>query len=291
MKTQKAQESENRRHLLCLLRSLLCLLCTFPQPLGKALAQTAAVQVDAVGQYVFIGQAYPSGNVYLRPFSGGSGAAAKTLWPEGVSLIPLGEARVNLPSVRRGTLDRVLASRTENDIVKSMYIPAVEGMDDSHAPCGLGQVSSPNPAHELISGDFFRAIFDHCEPNDGVAVYRTTRSNYSALTIGVADNISLLGHKVILDKRPRPLTLSEKQEVDRQKAEAAMKDCSTNPAYLDKAVQLFEATLKEGNLTLRVSTYETPGCAGHVTSIYVLDVLRAGELVKTFELSQYQGAL
>jgi hypothetical protein len=255
--------------------------------------QRQSIEIETLGRYLFIGQVYPSGNAYLKPFTGNS--EANSLWPEGLSLIALSGARPDLPRIRRGIFDRRLASRTDNDVVKSLYIPGVEGMDESHDSCGLGVINPENALHELLSGDFFRTNIDHCEPNDGVGVYRTVRSNFSVMTIGIADNLSIVSYKIIPDKFPRPLTAFEKQEVDREKAEAAKDngklECTTTPSYLDAASEIFEASMGEGNFTLRVSAYDNPGCAGHLTSTYILDVLRSGELLKKFVLSQYQGAL
>ena len=181
--------------------------------------QKQSIELETLGQYLFIGQVYPSGNAYLKPFSGNS--EANSFWPDGLSLIPLRGTRPDSPPIRRGMFDRRLASRTDNEVVKSIYIPGVEGMDESHDSCGLGVINPENRLYELVSGDFFRTNVDHCEPNDGVGVYRTTRSNYSVMTIGIADNVSILSSKIIPDKFPRPLTASEKQDVDREKAEAA----------------------------------------------------------------------
>lgn len=66
--------------------------------------------------------------------------------------------------------------------------------------------------------------------------------------------------------------------------------CTTVPTFIDSAKELVEARTDNG-LTIRVSFYENPGCAGHLTSIYVLDVLREASLLATFQMTQYQGAL
>ena len=42
---------------------------------------------------------------------------------------------------------------------------------------------------------------------------------------------------------------------------------------------------------MRISTYENPGCAGHLATIYVLDILNRGVVLDTLLLSQYQGVL
>ncbi len=231
-----------------------------------ALSQTPvqSIDIDRLGESLFIGQSYPSGNVYLRPFSGDSKEAA--FWPQRLSLIAVGEVKSDLPAVRRGVFNRVLANQEENDIIKSLYIPGAEGMDEDHDPCGLGTVARMNPAHVPLSTDFFQAMFDHCEPNDGIGVYRTEPSSYSVMVVAVADNVSLVSHKISVDKDARPLGASE-------------------------AVQIFEGVVREGNLTVRLSTYDDPGNAGHLASVYILDVFRNGQLIKKFEISQPQGVL
>jgi hypothetical protein len=272
--------------ILALCRSLL-ILDVHSRPQGQT------IDVDALGDHLFMGQAYPSGNVYLRPFSGNP--KTKSFWPDELSLISIGGIRPGVSSIRLAVRERVLASRTENGVVKSVYIPGAEGMDESHLSCGLGDIIPESPSQQLISRDFFRAMFDHCEPNDGVGLYRTSGSNYSVMIIAVANNISLANHEVILDGRPRPLMVAEREEISREKSAAAKNqaqlECTSNPSYLDAAVEIFQASIEERNLTLRVSTYDNPGCAGHLASIYILDVLRNGEMVKKFEFLQYQGPL
>jgi hypothetical protein len=228
------------------------------------LPQNPSTEIETLGESVFIGQAYPSGNVYLRPFSGDS--TARSFWPAALSVVASGSAKPDLPASRRGTFDRLLANRTENDTVKSIYIPGAEAMDPDHDSCGLGVIVPANPAYETISVDFFRAMFDHCEPNDGVAVYRTMPSKYSVMVIGVPDRLSLAAYRMNANGSDRPLSRAE-------------------------AVQIFEATTKEGNLTLKISTYDNASDGGHLATIYILDVLRSGQLLKTFEFSQPQGAL
>jgi hypothetical protein len=254
-------------------------------------ARPPVAQIDRLGEEVFIGQLYPSGNAYLKPFTGDS--ASKPLWPENLTLIALGESRSDLPLMRPGALDRVLASTTEDDVVKSIYIPGLEGMDEGHDACGLGRINRQDPEHVSISHDFFRANIDHCEPNDGVAVYRSMPSKYSVMTIGVPAGVAFATQNVILDKRLRPLTAAEKAEIDRQKAAVSgnSNDCTTEPAYRDAAVQMFEGTTRGGNVTLRVSFYSNPGCGGHIADIYILDLLSNGELLKSFEIRQFQGVL
>ena len=55
--------------------------------------------------------------------------------------------------------------------------------------------------------------------------------------------------------------------------------------------QIAEISLAKGDLRLKVSTYVNPGCGGHLSSIYILDVLRRNLVVRKLELGRYQGPL
>jgi hypothetical protein len=270
------------------LRRILTVLATVVS-LGLTSGVSAAQEVrdvEFLRDHFFIGQAYPSGNVYLRSFAG----EGKTLsWPAQLSLIPL--ARPQDRPAQTARFDHALENRIEGNVVKSLYIPADEGMDPSHDFCGLGEIKKPDSSQELISEDFFSAITDHCEPNDGIAVYRTMPSKYSVMVIAMASPVSLSRHEVV-DRRIRPMTQAEKEEVEKQKqAQKAQTGCTTVPGYLDQAVVLLEGELMNSNMKVRLSTYLNPGCAGHLTSIYVLDILAGNDVVRRLELHQYQGPL
>ena len=87
------------------------------------------------------------------------------------------------------------------------------------------------------------------------------------------------------------MTPAEEQEISRQKSELQKEgECSTTPAFADSAVRLVEAATASG-FTLRLSAYKTPGCAGHLATIYILYVLRGQDLIQTFQTSQNHGPL
>lgn len=64
-----------------------------------------------------------------------------------------------------------------------------------------------------------------------------------------------------------------------------------NTAYIDSAIQIAEISLTEGNLRLRVSTYETPGCLGHMASAYILDLLQGNSVLRKLEVDRIRGVL
>lgn len=245
----------------------------------NASAVTSAKQTSLgeVSHQVFIGQSYPSGNVYLKSFTGSKD------WPKELSLIPLVEDADTRGS---GILKAVLFS----GVMPSAYIPALEAMDDQHDACGSGETKKVEPAFQYLSDDFFDAMVDHCEANDDVAVYRSSssQSSFKVLAFGSGVTLTEIRHVTGL----RPITPAEQQELAQQKQQPDKNatGCTTVPAFIDSATRLVEASMG-GGLTLRVSSYKDPGCAGHLATIYILDVLRETNVLTTFRIIQNQGVL
>jgi hypothetical protein len=166
-------------------------------------------------------------------------------------------------------------------------------MDDSHHQCGLGRLTKKNPAYQEISGDFFNTILDHCEPNEGVALYNASPWKYSVTVLGLR-NAELTEPKVWA-KELRPLTAAEKPKIEKLKkqAETSSKEgfCTTEPNFLNSAQKIFSAKIKGTSIELLLSTYDDPGCAGHLARYYVLDLIEGGKVLETVETSQYIGGL
>jgi hypothetical protein len=233
------------------------------------------LQQPAMGQLkdqLFIGQVYPSGNVYVKSFSGNRG------WPKELFLVPL--------VTDRSASKAPLTSET----MQPAYIPAIEGMDDQHDPCGPLPTKTLDISFEYLSDEFFNGMIDYCETNEDVAVYRTAPSQFSYTVLAL--NSDVVFENVRLVEGPRPMTDAERQRAEEEKrqTEKIAKDCTTVPAYIDAAALFLEAGLANG-LTLRLSSYKNPGCAGHLSTIYLVDILRANAILTTFQLVQNQGVL
>src|SRR5262245_49189609 len=80
----------------------------------------------SVATGLFIGQIYPSGNVYLKPLAGDD---RRINLPKSVFLLPLSNDSAVLKAPPG---EATLVSPT----VKFDFIPRLEGMDDQHLTCG-----------------------------------------------------------------------------------------------------------------------------------------------------------
>jgi hypothetical protein len=253
--------------------------------IGTAAASSQQVpEIDALLPAVFVGQAYPSGNVYLRPFVGDGTNAGS--WPARVALAPVGAAELR---VRGARFDRMLRSQSNDTVIRSIYIPGEEAVGDGHDSCGLGQIKPRVESYRVMSPDFFETLVDHCEPNDGIAVYRTEPTTYSVMVLALADPIAVAARAAI-GFASRPVSDSERSQMEKERRSPST-ECATAPAFLDQAVVLFQAQLVNPVATLRLSSYIDPGCSGHLTRIYLLDLLRDDQPVRTLRLVQYKGAL
>jgi hypothetical protein len=239
---------------------------------------------DATVDRIFIGQAYPSGNVYVRAFFGGTNQR-RDQWPKDLVLIPLIEDRAVLTdSTRQASLF--------SETAPAVYVPALEGMDDQHDSCGSGQPKASNRDAQYLSDDFFDALIDHCETNEDVAIYHSSASKYSLKVLGFSPDMALTDIRYVTGLRP--MMSGDQRELEQekqalQKIENASK-CTTVPVFIDAATRLIEAQTGNGR-ALRLASFKSPGCAGHLATTYILDVLQNGTVLTTIRLTQNHGVL
>jgi hypothetical protein len=271
---------------------LLCLFC--PSVFMESLFSQAVSKPDIHGldKRIFIGQAYPSGNVYLECFR--RKADCQSSWPKEVSIFPLDDLTAALGKIQtKASFVKVMKDDLKDDTTHSIYIPGAEGMDGDHDSCGLGKIKREGQYRYVSeqARDYFNAMSDHCEANEGVGIYRFAASKYSFLVLAIDPEIAVAGLKLLSGKRP--LSPADRQVIAKvkRKLEKAAVECPTNPAYIDSAIQIAEITLAEGDLRLRLSAYEDPGCHGHLASIYILDVLHRDLVLRKFEIHRNQGLL
>jgi hypothetical protein len=235
------------------------LLCVFAAGRGEA-RQTP----EGIARRIVVGQAYPTGNVYVAGFDEDEQRA----WPRRLTLVPFREE-----SARRVAAD--FFRTVTQDSEEQYYFPRRETAGDvSHL-------------------DVFATV-------DGAALEDRNLARYRAAD-SVDTPLALFGWDASL-----PLTeisFSERGQLrapnagERAEIAAARKsspkdiECSTVPQFLDNAKVLLTATLSPSNITIRLSNYMTPGCAGHLSEIYVLDVIAPGQEPRRFEFRHYHGVI
>ena len=148
---------------LALIGAVLLGSCVTDNQGSDSLLANAVSQLDVEGldKKVFIGQAYPSGNVYLECFRGK--VDCQSLWPKELLIMPLGDTNSVLKKTQmKASFVEVMKDELKDNTLSSIYIPGAEGMDDGHNSCGLGEIKRVEQ-YKYISKDYFYAMFDHCE--------------------------------------------------------------------------------------------------------------------------------
>ena len=230
--------------------------------LGAVAEGQGSLTVDHVARSMVIGQAYVSGNVYVAGFI----EQEPRPWPAAIDGVPLQESRRE-----RITADyfRTVAQDSE----EQYYFPRREG----------------DPADK----DLFVTIDKAALEDRNLARYRAPVAvDQSVSFLGWDRRLSLTDISYRDHDTPRPLTGDERMEV--AAAIAAIPEnaeCSTEPRFLDAAKIVLTANVARSALSIRLSSYLTPGCAGHLSEIYVLDVLSPGQPPRRFEFRHYHGVL
>jgi hypothetical protein len=241
---------------------------------------TAESDPRSIATELFVGQVYPSGNVYLKPLADEEQRSGNL--PKSVFLLPLSSDTAVL---KTPPTEAKLISPT----VRFDYIPRLEGMDDQHLTCGPAEPRKKNPSFRYLSEDFFDAMSDYCDANDDVALYRSSPLSYAVRVLAFTREADLIDTRLV--SGPRPMTPKDQQEISRQKRDLEKEgECTTTPAFADSATRLVDAQTGSG-LGLRLSSYKTPGCSGHLVTVYILDILRGQDLIRTFQTSQGHGPL
>lgn len=232
--------------------------------LGAATGVHAQPTADDIARSIVIGQAYTSGNVYV----GGFVDDAARDWPR----------RLNLTALRTPDSQRIGAAFVRvvpPDSDEQYYFPQRED----------GGSAGPDDLFSTIDG---MALAD---PN--LARYRaSTRIAMPVAIIGWDEGLALSDITFAGKDQLRPTTAAERAAIAAEKR-AVPKDveCATEPAYLDAAKVILTASIAQSTISIRLSRFDTPGCAGHLSEIYVLDVVEPGRDPRRFEFRHYVGLL
>jgi hypothetical protein len=252
--------------------------------LSSAWAAGEGSTPDEVVHRVYLGELYPSGNLYLQRI--GLESSILQNWPAQVEFA----CNADTPSAsgfHAGEFSPAIFVHSTD-----VSPPGVEGMDEmKNQACHWSYHTSSS--HEYLGSDYFYTVFDYCLPEKGLGQYHTTETVRKAFPV-IAVETSLVPEGLNFSRRGnlRPLTPDEETKVNRSKEETRhQKDCTTVPRFLDDAKELARFRLKGKSTTVRVSSYENAGCLGHLEKVYVVDVFENDRLQKSYQLNHYIGPI
>lgn len=143
---------------------------------------------------------------------------------------------------------------------------------------------------------FFNTISNDCV-DEKVAKYAfRTKIKEAYNVIAWSSKVELTDFSFVNSKKIRPVDISEMKELNDYKAASKKEEikyggCTTQPGFLDQAKIIVEFKIKSQGYSGRLSNYFDPGCGGHLSDIYILDIFKAGKFVKSFQTHHYQGVI
>jgi hypothetical protein len=221
-----------------------------------------------------LGQAYFSGNVYLKAFKTNS----KPSWSNQITFVAL-----------KGRREKTSLMKYQAEFAKVINVGEIDSF------VNFPESEKEGMLDNAVSEDFFET-FDQAPEDENVGLFKTERelnSSFPVFAFGKTIEIAEIAY--MSQNAARPLTLKEKHEVarlkEKKKRETKNVECTTNPAFLNSAKQILTFNIKNTNYTGRISHYSDPGCLGHLSDIYILDVMEDKILKQSFQLFHYQGAI
>lgn len=182
-----------------------------------------SLDVDFIAKNIYLGEVYPSGNVYLKAFE--VQKDTQTFFAKNISYSALISSNTLESKIASATYIKMLEGivksvNPETNILYSDYIPGVEGMDDDHTNCGTGPnyIKNPNFTYSDHKRDFFYNVFDYCGEINDIALYQAKNSQNKAYQIfAFSDNLTIDSIVRHFGEKFRPLTGEEKQSISKQK--------------------------------------------------------------------------
>ena len=223
-------------------------------------AADARQNEDAIARGIVIGQAYATGKIVVAGFLDD----AQRSWPPTITL-----ARLFASGAQHPSADFERGLHPESPVAFS----------------GGGEIDQAQNVFAALDGGGFM--------DRPVALYQSR--------VTIAESTGVIGWNGIMGVRDvsyrnrgqaRPVSARERAEIAAEKRKLP-KDiaCTTEPRWIDSATILLTASITNSRSTIRLSSYQTPGCAGHLSTIYVLDILTSGREPRRFEFRHSQGLL
>ncbi|MFT7058412.1 MAG: hypothetical protein ACJASV_000913 [Pseudorhodobacter sp.] len=247
------------------------------QKFTASLALAMAVTIGPISaETPLIGQVYPSGSVYLLI------PDEAVAWPDQATLLG---ATSPVPVVSHLT-----------QILRDVHPPTQENAPSSFGPCR----PDAGPEIEAESKDVFaRGMSDNCELDARVGLYAPAAAlGGSGLVFGWDGDLTGPADHTMAGQ-PRPVDAAEVAAYragflsDYLAAYGTSFDpeTSTIGEIPTKADATIIAEFPAADAQLRLSQWERISPAQHIYHHYIVDVIRKGQVMQSFEFTRFQGVL
>lgn len=255
--------------------------------MGGGLSYASSLQPitpNEIVENLFIGEIYPSGHLYVQSAIESKKSIS---WPRDLNVFRMNVGVERAAVIKAKWLEKVFDE----------YPPAAEGMDGEgdfshgkicgwHYPAGV--------SGKISTDDYFATIADYCVKDAELGLYQAKSSVKEAYKVVGGSGAVIFGEAdYSVQGLPRPLTKAEASGVEKEKTKLSKyeSDCTTKPSFIDAAKQLSVVHVLNTPYTLRISEYSSPGCAGHLLEIYVIDVLEKNSLKRSISVARYLGLI
>ena len=259
---------------------------TEPSTSAPSEAKTAhMLSATHIAREIYIGQAYPSGAVYLDVLD--DREAGTKRWPKTIKIYPLlsdaDATGAPLPATLIGPMERV-------------YPPEVENLGEKSPECSAhGYKQDPvfGYAHKTTEAEirdyFDRVASDNCSTYD-VAKYWTSQKVNVSFPVFAVGEVEVSGADYSIGGKPRPLSMAE-----REKCRSSIWMMRTRPRRASltiwkppKKSSLFR--LPSTGWSARISTLINER-GDQRNRLYVLDILEKAKVKKRHIRTLFKGAL
>lgn len=248
--------------------------------------------LERLARSIFLGQAYPSGRVYLDAFGDlGNHHGGLAEWPDRILLVPMDSGAGGPATAPFGPLDARYVRSTEWS-----NPPELEGMLTVDSPCasegyearqGADYFARGLPADPGHTPDFFGTVdWFGCQAEPNVPVYQMgSQPEHSFRVIAFRPELEIRTIDYSVSGLTRPLTMAEAEEVAVLRTRDAQ--CTLEPRRLDEARQVALFTTPNPGYNLRLSSH-VEACTV-LAEVFVLDVLKGGGIVATLRSTRWRG--
>lgn len=259
---------------------------------------TFAADFEKIYQSIYLGQAYPSGSVYVVPFVGNERTDFTYPGSLGFFRVVYSEGDENI--IERGRYIRRLTGDNKTAPYIHDYIPGLEGLSATYDCGDEKKYRLIKKYRYLHNSDFFSLTSGGCYDFKTIGNYRfRARDEFSYSILAFTNNINFENirlYPVYPKETRRPVSDKDKKELDQELMKYAewekQGECTTINRTIADANIYMQADMKNTSYKIRLSSFPDPGCFGHFVINYIIDILdKDNKVLESRSILAVQGVL